>query len=282
MRSTLASALPKGCFGEPVHIFQELFAHLVAELRLRDLRAVLVEFLVLAALADLVLQDLDLLAQDKILLNFAHTGADLALDILLHRGHVDLSAQDLIHALKTRQRAQLIQNVLLVLITQVELLGDKIGKIARVVRTENGGIDLVGEFLCDLGVFGEIGIGLAKHRLGALAVARECWRLVDELRLRLQKRLALPKALQTGTARPLHHHAQHAVRYAQYLRHARDCADLVKVLFLRQFHAQFALRDEEDLFPVLHGALQRAHGNFTLKVKAGVHAREHIEPAHAR
>ena len=69
------------------------------------------------------------------------------------------------------------------------------------------------------------------------------------------------------------------VAHAQDLRHARDRADLVEVLFLRQLHAQLSLRDEEDLFPVLHGALKRAHGDLAFKVKAGIHTREDIQPA---
>ena len=102
--------------------------------------------------------------------------------------------------------------------------------------------------------------------------------LADQLDLRLQKRLALPQAAQPRTAAALHDDAHHGVRRAQDLNDARDGADLVEVLFLRQLNAQLALRDEEDLFPVLHGALQRTHGDLAFKVKAGVHAREDIEP----
>ena len=68
------------------------------------------------------------------------------------------------------------------------------------------------------------------------------------------------------------------VAHAQDLRHARHRADLVEVLFLRQLHTQLSLRNEEDLFPVLHGALERAHGDLAFKVKAGVHAREDVQP----
>ena len=181
----------EGLLREPVNVFQELFAYLVAELCLRELFAVFVKLLVLAALADLVLQDLDLLAQDKVLLDLADAGADLALNVLLHRGHIDLAAQNFVHTLQSRQRTQLVENVLLVLIAQIELLGDEVGKIARVVRAEHGSIDFVGQLLRDLNVFGEIGIGLAEHRLGALAVARERGLLIDKLRLRLQKRQSL-------------------------------------------------------------------------------------------
>ena len=50
--------------------------------------------------------------------------------------------------------------------------------------------------------------------------------------------------------------------------------------FLRLLHADLTLGDEKNLLPVFHGALKRVHRDRTLEVKARVHAREHIEPAH--
>ena len=117
-----------------VNVLEEFLFRFLVQVRLSDFCAVFVEFFVLAALADLVLQDFDLLAQDKILLNFSDAGADLAFNVLLHGGNFDLAAQNLVHALQSRQRAQLVEDILFVLIAQVELLGDKVSEIAGIVR----------------------------------------------------------------------------------------------------------------------------------------------------
>ena len=263
---------------QAIHVLEELFLRFLRQVAGADPCAVFVELRVAVSLAQLILQHLDLLAQDHVLLDLADALAHLAFNVLLHRNDADLALENLVHTAQTHQRAQLLKHRLLILIAQIAVLRDEISEKARVGRVHDRGEDALWLLGQQLAVLAEERVGLAQHRLGARAVPRRLF-LADQLDLRLQKRLALPQAAQPRTAAALHDDAHHGVRRAQDLNDARDGADLVEVLFLRQLNAQLALRDKEDLLPRLHRALQRAHGDLALHVKARGHAGKDRESA---
>ena len=216
----------KRLLGQALDVLEELLLRLRRQLGCGNLAAVFVQLLVAVALADLMLEHLDLLAQDKIALNLSHAGAHLTFNVLLHRDHIHLTGEDLIDAAQAVQRADLVEHGLLVLIAQADLLSDEIGQITGVGAAHDNADDLLRQLLRQFDIFAEVGVGLAEHGLCAVAAADQSG-LLDQLNISLQKRLALPKALESCAAFALHHHADDPVGHAQDLCHARNRADLI-------------------------------------------------------
>ena len=81
-----------GLLGQPVHLFEELLPHLLRQLRMLDLQPVLRQFAVLV-LAQLLLQEPDLLSDNVVPLDLAHFPADLTLQLVLEGEDLHLAGR---------------------------------------------------------------------------------------------------------------------------------------------------------------------------------------------
>ena len=82
------------------------------------------------ALAQLLLQDLQLFAQYVILLQARQALAHLFLQLLLDPDDFQFPGEDRIQVLQPLQGTQFLQDLLLILIADAGILGDIVGKIA--------------------------------------------------------------------------------------------------------------------------------------------------------
>ena len=118
----------------------------LGQLQLGELRAQLVHLgLLLVALAELLLDRLQLLAQEVLALALLHLRLDLRLDLRAELDHLELTAED------RRDRAQALLDVrgleqlLLLLRLQAHGRGDEVGEDGRVVDVRRGELQLLGQ-----------------------------------------------------------------------------------------------------------------------------------------
>jgi hypothetical protein len=214
------------------------------EVRLGDAILEAVEIaLVAVVLAELLLDGLELLAEDVFSLVFAHLLLDLGVDALAHLEDLELAgeeAEDLADALLRLDR---LDELGLLLDGGVEVRGDEIGEGA-------GGLDGVDE---RAGLARELRHEL-DHLLGDVAQAHREGLGLDVLRLRLVEALDLGLHVRGGlrdgvepdAGEALEHERVVAGRVLERLEHARGAADGVEVLLPGIVRGRIALREDGD------------------------------------
>ena len=164
------------------------FAGVLGQLRRLDLLAQFVRFgLLLVALAELVLDRFQLLAEEELALAFVDFGLDLGLDLGAELDDLELAGEDLREVAQAGGDVDLLQQLLLLLGADPQRAGDQVGERRRVVDVGDRQLQLlrqVGDLLDDL-------------REGALDVAGQ--RL--QLRARLDHVGQLARSGRPGRAR---------------------------------------------------------------------------------
>ena len=136
-----------------------------------DLLLHLVEVGVLVALAQLLLDRLDLLVQVVLALALLHLALDAAADALLDLQDVDFAFQQAQQVLEALADVDHLQDFLLLLQLQRQVRGDGIGQAAAVVDAGHRGQDLRRDLLVELDVLVELREQRAAHRLDLVGAA---------------------------------------------------------------------------------------------------------------
>ena len=130
------------------------FAGVLGQLRRLDLLAQFVDFgLLLVALAELVLDRFQLLAQEELALAFVDLRLDLRLDLGAELDHLELAGEDLREVAQAVGDVDLLQQLLLLLGRDPQRAGDQVAERRRVVDVGDRHLQLlrqVGDLLDDL------------------------------------------------------------------------------------------------------------------------------------
>ena len=200
----------EGLLGKPLHLFCQTLMYLLGQMGALDLLCVLRQLLV-AVVAQLVLQDLHLLPQDHVLLHLCHPLAHLLLHLHLQRQHIHLVGQNIVDQLEPPVGPQLLQHTLAILMAQRDVLGDEIGQMPRVAAVQHRRDKVVAELRRQLLILAEQGVGAPQHGLHpGCDLAGEF--LLQYLHIGLQEGLPLPQPQQPGALLALHEDPDTAVR----------------------------------------------------------------------
>ena len=266
----------------PVHPAEaaELAVHLLADL-LRQLLGVelLAQLLELlgAVLAELLLDRLELLAQEHLALAPAQLLLDLGLDVLLGFDHVELALDVDQHAAQALFDRQGLEQHLLLLGRDVAVAGDQVGQAAGVF---DRGEELLDAFARQAGALAELGRLLPRLAVEGgegrvvLAQGAELLGVADD---GLEGVVLLGDAHRDAPVLALDEEL-HAVQAALDLEDAGDGADGVEVLHAGIF-VGMALGDREDpgFLARLEGLLDGLQGPRAARLDGGGHPGEQDE-----
>ncbi len=212
----------------------------------------------LFALAELVLDRLELLAEEELALALVHLAARLHRDLLLHGQQLDLAQQQLADSFQPRERRRGLEDPLRLGYLEVQVAGRQVGQPAGIVEVGGDDHHLGRDALAQVHRVVEVlldaahqGLDLELGPLGGL--------LVDRPHLGQQKGLALAEVLDPGPADALHQDAQPAVRQLQHAHDAGSGAEPRQIVLPRVVEQRAALGQQHQ-HPVLgQGLIDRAH-----------------------
>ena len=185
--------------------------------------------------------------------------------------------QDVVDDPQPLIRVQLLQHPLAILMPQVDVLGNKIGQPAGVAAIQHRRREIVADAAAhQLPVLSEQHVGAPYQRLAAGGMA--ALRLRQQLRLRLQKRLLLPQAMQPRPALALHDDTHRGVGGLDDLQNVAHRTDGVQFLLSRLRRGELTLGDGQQPPVVFHGVVQRENGNIPFRVKGHGLAGEGRQP----
>ncbi len=241
-----------------------------------DLLLHLLEVGVLVALAQFLLDGLDLLVQVVLALALLHLALDAAADALLDLQDVDLALDDAEEVLEPLADLAHLEDLLLLFELKRKVRGDGIGQTAAIVDARHRREDLRRDLLVELDVLVELREQRTAHRLdlvGAARIARQRNRLGDEVFA------AVGDARDARTLRALDQHLHGAVGQLQHLQDGRDAADLVEVGRTRVVLRRLLLGDEQDVLAGVHRHVERLDRLGTSDEQRDDHVRKHDDVA---
>ena len=241
-----------------LQLAQGLLPRLLAQLGGVDARLKL-GGLVLAvlALAQLLLDRLQLLVQVVFALRLLHLPLHAVADALLHLQHAHLALHVGEDALEPLGHAIGLQQFLLLGDLDGKVRGDRVRQLARILDLVDRDEHLRRDLLVELDIALELRDDGAHQRLHLALLGL---RLLDHLGEGLEMGLRLLEAGDAGALSALHQHLHRAVGQLQQLQHGGDGADLIQVLRARVVLRGILLRDQQDLLVVLHHRFQGTHG----------------------
>ena len=253
----------RGLAGIRMHAFQllqvalDLDQRLLGHLHLRQLvperRDLLGQF---GALAQFLLDGLELLAEVVLPLALVHLPAGLHGDLLLDLQQLDLPLEQLVHALEPQARIGNLQHLLGLLELEVQVGGHQVGQAAGVVEVARDDQHLLGEGLAQ-------GHGLFQGLLDAaqqgvpFQVGRLQLRFDQGFHPGLEEVLGLGEVLHADPLEALHQGSNAAVRQLQHAHDQGRRAHLVEVFGSGVVDLRLLLGKQQD-HPVLHQG--RVHG----------------------
>ena len=178
-------------------------------------------------LAELLLDRLQLLAQEVLALRGLHLGDDLVLDLRPELGDLELAVEDHEHRAESLLDVLLLEQLLLLLGLQAQRRRDEVTEGARVVDVRGGKRQLLGEVRDEPDQAGEERLDVLHQRLGLRRLLVDVGSLdeaADEVGL------VLHPVEEADSGDPLHEDAQRAVGDADHLLHDRGRANLVEVV----------------------------------------------------
>ena len=183
--------------------------------------------LLLVAFAELLLDRLQLLAQEELALALLHLGLNLRLDLRAELDDLQLAIQDPEHVAEPLVDVRLLEQRLLLLGLEAQGRGDEMRERARLVHVRRRELELGGQVRDERDQAAELVLDAAGQRL-------ELWRLIDHVRqlgeLADEVRLVLEPALEPHAPDALDEDPQRPVGNPDHLVHDRRGADLVEVV----------------------------------------------------
>ena len=132
--------------GKAVYLLEQLFLAVLGKVQLPDLAAVIIGFGVgIVPLAQLVVDDVQLLVQVIIALVLVHGLVDLFRDLLFDLHHLTFAAQHLHKALQAAVEGILVHHSLLVLVAEQEICRHILGEEHRVIAGNDGEHHVLGK-----------------------------------------------------------------------------------------------------------------------------------------
>ena len=217
----------------------------------------LLEVGVLVALAQFLLDRLDLLVEVVLALALLHLPLHAAADALFDLQDVDFALEDAEQVLEALADVAHLEDLLLLLELQRQVRGDRVGEPAAVVDAGHRRQDFRRNLLVELHVLVELREQRTPHRLDLVrtaGVGRQVGR---------QRRHVFALVDDTVDARALRAFDQHlhgAVGQLQHLQHRGDAADRVEILGRRIVLGGRFLRDEQDVLAGVHRDVERLDG----------------------
>ena len=179
------SAAAGGSFSSRESSRSAAFCGLLGQSGRLDPLAQLVDLgLLLVLLAELVLDRLQLLAQEVLALALVDLRLDLGLDLGAELDHLELAGEDLREAAQPLGDVDLLEQLLLLLGRDPQGAGDQVGERRRVVDVGDRELELlrqVGDLLDDLGE-GALDVAGQRLELGARARPRRAARSIRATR----------------------------------------------------------------------------------------------------
>src|SRR4051794_3278639 len=164
--------------------------------------------LLLVDFAELVLDRLQLLAQEVLALALLHLRLDLRLDLRADGGQLELPREHLREQAQALRQVALLEQPLLLLGLDAQRAGDHVRQLRRVLEVGHGDLQLLGQV-------GDLGDDLREHRLHAAVEGLELVGLVHDVRGLLdagdQVWLGPHEALQRAPLRPVDQDPEGAV-----------------------------------------------------------------------
>ena len=263
--------------GEPAALAEELFFGLLRQLQRADAAAVIVAALVAVAVAELLVDGVQLLAQIVFALVLVHALLDLFGDLVFKIENIQLLRKKHRRLLQTADRMQLLEELLLFLIGKRGVLADKIGKIAgprvlkqvgqRVAEIFRSQIDKALQLRLHLP---HEGLRFRKVRVRGLLGQRDD--TAEQIRLRVHN-IQKPR-----TRHALNENTHIVPRQAQDLPDDGHGADLIEVRAGGVVLLCVLLGHEENALILAHGLFHGAGGLFAAHVEMRQHIREHAQP----
>ena len=210
----------------------------------------------LRALAQLLLDGLELLAQVVLPLALVHLAAGFHGDFLLYLQQLDLPREQLVHALEPQARMDDLQDFLGLLQLQVQVRRHQVRQAARVIQVPRDDQHLLGQGLPQgHGLFQ--GLLHAAHEGVQLQIWRLHLRLGQGLHAGLEQVFRFGEVLHAHPLQALHQGADAAVRQLEHPHDEGRRAHLVEILGPGVVHLHLLLRQQQD-HAVLHQG--RVHG----------------------
>ena len=268
------------CFGghwahgaEFLDLRHGLLARFLGQLRLLDALFELGGFvLAVLALAEFLLNRLHLLVQIVLALRLLHLPLDAVADALLHLEHVDFRLHvgvDFFQPLGDRFG---LKQRLLVRDLELQVRGNRIGELARVLDLVERHQDLGRNFLVELDVLLELAHHRARERFG---FARLDDALVHRFRGGLEIVFVVGETGDAGALNAFHQHLHGAIGKLQKLQNSADGADRMDIAGLRIVLGRVLLRDQQDLLAATHHFFQRPNGLLASHEQRNNHVRKH-------
>src|SRR5581483_9858159 len=178
-------------------------------------------------LAELLLDRLQLLAQEELALALLELGLHLRLDLRPELEHLELPVQDQRDRVEPLLDVHELEERLLLLGLQAERRRHEVAERARIVDVRRGDLQLLRQVRDEADDPGEETLDVARERLDLLRLVHDVG-LLDELADEIRLVEHLP--LQADATDPLHEDAQRPVGDADHLVHDRRRPDVVEVV----------------------------------------------------
>ncbi len=226
--------------------------------RLADLLGELLKLVaaLLALVAELALDRLQLLVQIIFALRLLHLALHAAADLLLDLQHAELAFHEGEHHLEPARRIELTEQRLLVGDLDRQVRGDRVGQRRRIFDLAELDARFRRKPLVELGVILELVDHRAHQRLGLGPVGGV---FLDLLDLGGHVAVARHEIDETGALHALDQHADRTVGQLQQLHRGRDDAEIVERVAIGIVLARIELRDQEQLLVRGHRRLERRH-----------------------
>ena len=239
---------------EAAELLERLLLDVLGHPRVADLVLVLVDLgLDLVELPELLLDGLELLAQEVLALGLAHRLLDAVLDLRAQLEDLELLAQEGRRLLEALLGLDGLEDGLLLLGLEVEMERDEVGETAGLLDGPGGHEHLLRDRLAQLGGRLEVADQGPHERLGLDVDVR---RLLDELDAHLEVRLGLDELDDPEALEPLDERLGRAVGQLELLQDGADAADLVEISDLGLLRLGLPLGHERDVMVAAHRLLE--------------------------
>ena len=266
--------------GKAVYLLEQLFLAVLGKVQFPDLVAVIVGLGVgIVPLAQLIVDDVQLLVQIVIALVLVHGLVDLFRDLLFDLHHLTFTAQHLHKALQTAVEGVLVHHGLLVLVAEQEVCRHIFGEEHGVIAGNNGEHNVLGKARVHAQILVKAGLEGAEQRLGLHSFFGLCGTHRSGAHGRQQKIAGGIQLGQLGAVLTLHQHLDQLIRHAQHLLDLGYYAVGVQVLLGRFTGLHLLLGNQKYVGVIGHGPLHGSNAFFPPDFKMNKVVGEHHQPA---
>ena len=266
--------------GQTVTLFQQLFGGFFIKVQCLDFPAVCIGLGAgVLGVAELLADDIHLLAQVVFALALVHAGVDLVVQVALDVHDLAFLPQQGQQLFEAAQQGRFVQDNLLILILEQEVGGHVLAQIQRRI----GGNDVIDDILGNLRAVGQV---LLKAVLQAADESLDLVALVGRDAAHrhgayrgLQILFADVELQQTGTGLALDEDLHEVIGDAQHLLDFGNDTVGIQVAKGRFFLIHLALGDEKDAAVGVHGGLDGGNGLGAAHLKMDYIVGENHQPA---